>query len=211
VTELLQQYQFTDTVDSEAELRAIIGEPSQRALDKAITELDEYCAAHIARSPFLLIASSDADGNFDVSPKGDPAGFVRVLDSRTLLIPDRPGNRRADTFTNVLQNPNVALLFLVPGRRETLRVIGRARIVRDQALRESMTAQGKVPELLLGVDVSEVFFHCAKCVIRSDLWHGYEADDLATLGEIIVKHAGVATSPEELNREIEEGNRTRLY
>jgi len=93
--------------DLEAELRAILGEPHQRSLDKAITELDEYCIAHIARSPFLLIASSDAAGNFDVSPKGDPAGFVRVLDSRTLLIPDRPGNRRADTFTNVLQNPNV--------------------------------------------------------------------------------------------------------
>jgi len=211
VTELLQQYQFAETVDSEAELRAIIGEASQRSLDKAITELDEYCCAHIARSPFVLIASSDAEGNFDVSPKGDPAGFVRVLDSRTLVIPDRPGNRRADTFTNVLQNPNVALLFLVPGRRETLRVVGRARIVRDQALRESMAAQGKVPELLLGVDVSEVFFHCAKCVIRSDLWHGYVADDLATLGEIIVKHAGIAMEPGELNAEIEESYRTRLY
>jgi PPOX class probable FMN-dependent enzyme len=211
VTELLQQYQFTDTVDSEDELRAIIGTPLQRALDKAVTELDEYCIDHIARSPFLLIASSDAAGNFDISPKGDPAGFVRVLDRRTLLIPDRPGNRRADTFSNVLQNPNVALLFLVPGRRETLRVVGRARIVRDQALRESMAAQGKVPDLLLGISVSEAFFQCAKCIIRSDLWHGYEADDMATLGEIMVKHAGVAMTPDELNAEIEEGYRTRLY
>jgi len=211
VTELLQQYQFADTVDSEDELRAILGEPHQRSLDKAITELDEYCIDHIARSPFVLIASSDAEGNLDVSPKGDPAGFVRVLDNRTLLIPDRPGNRRADTFTNVLQNPNVALLFLVPGRRETLRVVGRARIVRDQALRAGMAAQGKVPALLLGINVSEVFFHCAKCVIRSDLWHGYVADDLATLGEIIVKHAGMTITPDELDAEIEEGNRTRLY
>jgi PPOX class probable FMN-dependent enzyme len=211
VTEFLQQYQFADTVDSEDELRAILGSPLQRSLDKAITELDEYCIEHIARSPFVLIASSDAAGNFDVSPKGDPAGFVRVLDSRTLLIPDRPGNRRADTFTNVLQNPNVALLFLVPGRRETLRVIGRARIVRDEALRESMAAQGKVPQLLLGISVSEVFFHCAKCVLRSDLWHGYVADDLATLGEIIVKHAGLSTTPDELQAEIEEANRTHLY
>ena len=159
--------------------------PKQRTLDKAIPELDEYCRDHIARSPFLLIASSDFAGNMDVSPKGDPAGFVRVLDNRTLVIPDRPGNRRADTFTNVLQNPNVAMLFLVPGRRETLRVVGRAQIVRDQALRESMAANGKVPDLLLGVKISEVFFHCAKCIIRSNLWDGYEADGLASMAEVI--------------------------
>jgi PPOX class probable FMN-dependent enzyme len=211
MTEVLQGYQFTDVIDSEAGLRAIIGTPLQRAIDKAITELDEYCIDHIARSPFLLIASSDAEGNLDVSPKGDPAGFVRVLDSHTLVIPDRPGNCRADTFTNVLQNPNVALLFLVPGRRETLRVVGRARIVRDEALRQSMAAKSKVPELLLGVDVSEVFFHCAKCIIRSDLWQGYHADDLATLGEIMVKHAGVTMAPEQLQAEIEESYHSRLY
>src|SRR5687768_11036278 len=124
MTEVLQEYQFADTIDSEEALRDVIGMPMQRSLDKAIHELDEYCRGHIARSPFLLIASSDAAGNLDVSPKGDPAGFVRVLDNRTLVIPDRPGNRRADTFGNVLQNPNVALLFLVPGQRETLRVAG---------------------------------------------------------------------------------------
>jgi PPOX class probable FMN-dependent enzyme len=211
VTEVLQGYRFADVIESEDDLRAIIGTPAQRAVDKTITELDEYCIEHIERSPFLLIASSDAAGNLDVSPKGDPAGFVRVLGSHTLVIPDRPGNRRADTLSNVLQNPNVAMLFLVPGRRETLRVAGRARIVRDQALRESMAAKGKVPELLLGVDVSEVFFHCAKCIIRSDLWQGYEAGDLPTLGEIMVKHAAVAMAPEALQAEIEESYRSRLY
>src|SRR5215216_2814448 len=175
MTEVMQDYQFTDVVTSEDDLRVILAWPRQRTLDKTINELDEYCREHIARSPFLLIASCDAAGNMDVSPKGDQAGFVRVLDDRTLVIPDRPGNRRADTFSNILQNPGVALLFLVPGRRETLRVVGKAQIVRDEALRESMAMNGKAPELLLGVKVSEVFFHCAKCIIRSDLWNGYEA------------------------------------
>src|SRR6185369_10797109 len=113
MTEVLQGYQFADVIDSEAELRAVIGTPLQRALDKAIPALDDYCKAFIARSPFVLIASCDAAGNMDISPKGDPAGFVRVLDDNTLVIPDRPGNRRADTLSNVLQSPNVALYFLV--------------------------------------------------------------------------------------------------
>jgi PPOX class probable FMN-dependent enzyme len=211
MTEVLQHYQFADVVESEAELRQIMGWPKQRSVDKAISELDEYCRDHIARSPFVLIASHDAAGNMDVSPKGDPAGFVRVLDDRTLLIPDRPGNRRADTFSNVLENPNIALLFLVPGRRETLRVVGTAQIVRDLALRESMEMNGKVPELLLGVTVSEAFFHCAKCIIRSNLWNGYVAGDLVSYGEILVKHTGVAMQPAELQTEIEENYRTQLY
>jgi PPOX class probable FMN-dependent enzyme len=211
MTEVLQEYQFADTITSEDDLRAVLGYPKQRTIDKSITELDEYCREHIARSPFLLIASCDAAGNMDVSPKGDAAGFVRVLDNRTLVIPDRPGNRRGDTFSNVLENPDVALLFLVPGRRETLRVAGRARIVRDEALRESMAANGKAPELLLGVSVREVFFHCAKCIIRSDLWHGYEAGGLPPYGEILVKHTGVDMDPADLQAEIEENYKTQLY
>src|SRR5258705_2818538 len=106
----------------------------------------------------------------DVSPKGDPPGFVQVLDDETLAIPDRPGNRRADTFSNVLQNPGVGLIFLIPGKLETLRVNGRARIVRDMALRERMAVQGKVPQIALVVTVEEAFIHCGKCMIRSQLW-----------------------------------------
>ena len=147
----------------------------------------------------------------DISPKGDPAGFVRVLDDRTLLIPDRPGNRRADTFTNVLQNPNVALYFLVPGHRETLRVTGRARIVRDAGLRAEAALNGKTPDLLLAVSVNEVFFHCAKCVIRSNLWQGTPNEGLASMAEVIHKHAGLTGTVEELAADIEEGYRTRLY
>lgn len=211
MTPALQDSRFLDVVTSEADLREVTGSPTQRALDKTVGELDEYCRDHIARSPFLLIASCDASGNMNVSPKGDPPGFVSVLDDRTLLIPDRPGNRRADTFSNVLQNPNVSLLFLVPGRQETLRVVGRAQIVRDQNLRESMAMNGKAPALLLAVHVSEVFFHCAKCVIRSNLWNGHKAEDLATYGEILAKHTGSLIPAAELQSSIEENYRTQLY
>jgi PPOX class probable FMN-dependent enzyme len=211
MTEVLQGYKFADVVNSEEELRAVIGVPLQRTIDKAIHELDEYCQAFIARSPFVLIASSDAAGNMDISPKGDPAGFVRVLDEKTLVIPDRPGNRRADTLSNVLQNPNVALYFLVPGHRETLRVVGQACIVRDDDLRESMAVNGKAPALLIGLSVQEVFFHCAKCIIRSNLWDGFETEGLASIAEVIHKHAGLSGSIEELAADIEEGYRSRLY
>jgi PPOX class probable FMN-dependent enzyme len=211
MAEMLQAFKFTDTVTSEAELRAIIGLAKQRSLDKTIGELDEYCKEHIAHCPFLLIASCDAAGNMDVSPKGDPPGFVRVLNDRTLVIPDRPGNRRADTFTNVLQNPNVSVLFLVPGRRETLRIVGRAQIVRDQELRQSLAINGKVPELLLGVEISEAFFHCAKCIIRSNLWQESHDSGLATYGEMLAKHTGTSMAPSDLQNEIEDNYRTGLY
>ncbi|HXF61549.1 MAG TPA: MSMEG_1061 family FMN-dependent PPOX-type flavoprotein, partial [Caldilineaceae bacterium] len=143
------QRAFSEVVTSEEQLREIMGYPAQRVIDKVVSSLDEHCRAFIAKSPFLLIGSADARGHMDVSPKGDPPGFVRVLDDKTLAIPDRPGNRRADTFGNILQNPKVALIFLVPGKQETLRVSGTAQIVRDQWLRELMPVRGKTPDLAL--------------------------------------------------------------
>ncbi len=139
---------------------------------KEVSAFDEYCRDFIARSPFVLIASSDGNGSIDISPKGDPPGFVQVLDDRTLAIPDRPGNHRADTFVNVVQHPSVGLIFLIPGTKNTLRVRGKATIVRDIELRESMAVKGRVPELALVVELTTAYFHCAKCIIRSDLWSG---------------------------------------
>src|SRR5215467_3131721 len=127
---------FDGVIESEQELRDILGHPAARAIDKQLARLDAHCRAIIARSPFVLIASCDREGRMDVSPKGDPPGFVQVLDDATLAIPDRPGNRRADTFRNVLQNPKVGLIFIVPGKGETLRISGSARIVGDSWLRE---------------------------------------------------------------------------
>lgn len=112
----------------------------------------------------------DARGQMDISPKGDPPGFVQVLDESTLAIPERPGNRRADTFTNVLENPMVGLIFFVPGKNETLRISGHAKIVRDRELRESMALRDKTPDFALAVEVQEVSFHCSKGIIRSSLW-----------------------------------------
>lgn len=162
--------EFSEVVTTEAQLRGVIGSPNHRVLRKQIASLDEHCRAFIAKSPLLLISSCDGNGNMDVSPKGDPPGFVYILDDETLAIPDRPGNRRADTFCNLLANPNVGLLFLVPGKQETLRISGTAFIVQDQWIRERMSMAAKLPEFAVIVKVKEVFFHCAKCVIRSRLW-----------------------------------------
>jgi PPOX class probable FMN-dependent enzyme len=205
---------FSEVVTTEAEIRAVLGDPSPHVLTKATAVFDDRCRAFIARCPFLLIASSDADGNMDISPKGDPAGFVRVLDESTLAIPERPGNRRADTFRNVLQRSQVGLLFLIPGKPDTLRVNGTATIVRDQWIRDPMAIAGKVPELTLVVTVSEVFFHCPKCVVRSKLWDPEQWPDiegLASWARIKVERGGLDVSVEEMEALVVKNTRERLY
>jgi PPOX class probable FMN-dependent enzyme len=205
---------FSHVLASEAELREVIGPAMPRAVAKEIARLDVHCRALIAASPFVLIASSDAAGRTDVSPKGDPPGFVVVLDDETLAIPDRPGNRRADTFTNVLQNPGVGLVFLIPGKLETLRVNGRARIVRDLALRERMAVKGKVPELALVVTVEQAFIHCGKCMIRSGLWEPESwprGDELPSQAECLVAHARLQETVADVHASVELARATRLY
>ncbi|MFK7897932.1 MAG: pyridoxamine 5'-phosphate oxidase family protein [Myxococcota bacterium] len=160
----------TKTVDSPAELRAILGEPSERAANKDRTHLHAMDRDWIAHSPFLLIATADAQGNCDVSPKGDPAGFVHVVDERTLAIPERPGNRRADGFLNVLSNPHVGLVFLIPGRNDTLRVNGKARLVSQAPYFEKLEVKGHRPLLALEFKIEQLFYHCAKAFMRSHLW-----------------------------------------
>lgn len=205
---------FTEVLSSEEELRAALGHPAPRAVSKELDRLDEHCRTIISRSPFVLISSCDAGGRLDVSPKGDPPGFVQVLDEHTLAIPDRPGNRRADTFGNVLQNPRVGLLFLIPGRQETLRVNGRALIVRDRSLRERMEVAGKVPELALVVTVEQAFVHCGKCMIRARLWDTASWPDLAALpshGRCLVDQAKLADAAAEVDASVQQGYRTTLY
>ena len=136
-------------------------------MNKQIDHLDQHCRAIIAKSPFLLLGTSDPTGRCDVSPKGDYPGFVRVLDDKTIAIPDLPGNNRLDTLTNMLNNPQVGLLFMIPGMNETLRVNGTVRLVRDADLLESMAFQGKLPKLAIVVDIQEVFSHCPKAFMRS--------------------------------------------
>ena len=161
---------FEHVVTSEQQLREILGVPSARAVLKERPALDSHCVAFIERCPFVLIATSGQDGRCDVSPKGDAPGFVRVLDDRRLVIPDRPGNKRLDSMRNLLANPQVGLLFLIPGREETLRVNGRAWITRDPQLLELSVVEGKRPALAIGVEVQECFLHCAKAFRRAQLW-----------------------------------------
>ncbi len=159
------------TVDSVEGLTALLGEPTARGRDKGRTRLADADRAWLAASPFCVLATSDADGRCDASPKGDPAGsLLHVLDDRTIALAERPGNRRADGYRNVLQDPHVGLLSVIPGRGDTLRINGRARLVADAPFLDDMRVRGSRPVLALVVDVEEVFFHCAKAFMRSRLW-----------------------------------------
>ncbi|HSB42867.1 MAG TPA: pyridoxamine 5'-phosphate oxidase family protein [Methylomirabilota bacterium] len=207
--------EFKDVVGSLDELRALMGEPSEIALRKDIGRLDEHCRAFIARAPFVLVATADAAGRCDVSPKGDAPGFVLVVNDRHLLIPDRPGNKRFDGMRNLLANPGIGLIFLVPGSEETLRVNGRARIVRDPEWLARLAAQGKTPQLAIAVEVEEAFLHCAKCVKRSGLWEPARWPDrtgLATPAQMFRDHARLGhVTVEELDQRLQEGYRKNLY
>ena len=160
----------TVEVTTYEQLRDLHGEPLARVRDKARTRLEDVHRTWIARSPFCVVATSAADGTCDASPKGDPAGFVRVLDEQTIAVPERPGNKRVDGFANVLANPHVGLLFVVPGRGDTLRINGRARLLSDAPYFDDMVVRGHRPRLALEVAIEEVYFHCAKAFMRSKLW-----------------------------------------
>lgn len=163
---------FQHVVTTEAELREIVeGSPSERAVRKVRGGIDEQSRHFISVSPFVLIATSGADGTCDVSPKGDAPGFVHVLDDARIVVPERNGNKRFDGMKNLLTNPHIGLLFVVPGFDYTLRVNGRAWITRDPVLLERLTAERVVPKLAIGVEVEQSFFHCVKSFRRSKLWN----------------------------------------
>ena len=157
-------------ITSEAQLRELLGEPLPRVAAKNRKTLHEYDRQWLASSPLCLVATSGADGSCDVSPKGDPPGFTLVLDDTTIAIPERPGNRRADGFRNILANPHVGLIYLVPGRGDTLRINGTARLVSDAPFFDQMRVKGHRPLLALVVEIKQVFYHCSKAFLRSDLW-----------------------------------------
>ncbi len=159
------------TISDEAKLREAIGTPADTAVVKIANRLNDLTRQFIERSPFVCVATASPDGGLDVSPRGDPAGFVRILDERTLLMPDRPGNRIADTLTNLLQDPRIALLFLIPGVGDTFRVNGRASIVDDPELLAASEVEGKLPRLGLLIAIEEAYTQCPKALIRSELWN----------------------------------------
>ncbi len=175
-------------ITSEAELRELIGSPQELVVSKIVPKLNDLTRQFVERSPFMCLATSAPDGSCDVSPRGDPAGFVRILDERTLLIPDRPGNRIADSLRNILANPHVGLLFLIPGVGDTFRVNGRATLVTDAELLAESEVEGKVPKLGILVEVDECYTQCSKALIRSDLWNSerhVDRSELPSSGQIM--------------------------
>jgi uncharacterized protein len=195
-------------------LRQLVELPGDRVARKAIDHVDEICRRFIAASPFVVVASRGADGRLDLSPKGDPPGFVAVLDERTLAIPDRFGNNRLDTFQNLLAHAEVGLFFVIPGNRDTLRVSGKGQIVRDRALQSRLAVNGKEPNLVLVVTVDEAFMHCPKCMVRSRLWKPEEWPDrtnVPTLAEAMVAHGKLSDSVTEMQAIIDNDGATRLY
>jgi PPOX class probable FMN-dependent enzyme len=207
-------YQPSEPVDTVAALRAVIPDEFQNQKAKILDHVDDYVRVWIERSPFVVMATYGADGRVDVSPKGDPPGFVKVLDERTLALPDRPGNHRYDSFLNFKETGRIGLMFMVPNRREVVRVNGRARVVRDQALREGMAVNGRVPDFAVVVAVEEAFYHCGKAVIRSDLWAPDKAasiEGLPTYGAAIKAHAALDEPVEVVEGWMAGNERRRLY
>lgn len=207
-------YQPTDVVTTEAEIRDVFIDVYESQTGKIIDYIDDLCRAWIERSTFLTIATVSGDGKVDVSPKGDPAGFVKVIDEKTLAVPDRPGNHRFDTFCNILQTGRCGLVFLVPNRNEVVRVNGSAQVIRDPGIREQLAINGRIPEFAILVRVEEAFYHCGKAVIRSQLWAPDKAgpvDGLPTYGEALIKHASLTRSLEDVEASLKHNDENRLY
>jgi uncharacterized protein len=201
-----------DVIEDLEQIRELYGPVSERSRRKQLPRLDKHARAFIARSPFLVMASADPSGRCDASPKGDAPGFVQVIDDATLLIPDRLGNNRVDTIGNLLAAPGIGLIFFVPGVNETLRVNGRARVTTDLTLLEPLAVNGKVPRSGILVTADEVYFHCGKALIRSDLWNPQKhvaRGEWPSLGRIIAEQIGM--DPAESERLTAESYRTRLY
>ena len=201
------------TVTNDAELREVYRPPAPRAAQKVLDRLDVHCRKFIELSPFCVLSSSNADGQADASPRGDPPGFVKVLDEKTLLLPDRPGNNQVDSLQNIVQNPGVGLLFFIPGMNETLRVKGKAEITTDPALLEPLTVGRKAPLSGLKVVVEEAFLHCGRALIRSRIWDAdaqIDRSSYPTYGQVLADQIAGADA-REIDADEDEANRERLY
>ena len=204
------------TVEGPEALRAGVGEPAPLVARKEMPALDKHARQFIAMSPMLFISTVGADGRADVSPRGDPAGFVKVIDDRTILIPERPGNRRADTMMNILANPgqSVGLIFLLPGVEEVLRASGRARVIDDKDALDDMRVRDKAPEFGILIELDEVFFHCAKAIRRAKLWDPETAIPRSAFPSLaqITKDQRARDKPlEEIEESIRDSYENRLY
>ena len=205
-------------VSDEADLRSIFSPTHEIAIQKVLDRIDEQARDYIERCPFICIGTQSENGTADVSPRGDPNGFVRILDDKTLLIPDRPGNNRLDTLSNILTNPNVGILFIVPGFDDTLRINGTAQLTRDPELLQASAVNDRAPKIGIIVTVDEVFLHCAKAFRRSKLWQADSNQDRSVLPSLVNivldQTTGAPTDPAErakLDEELEEEYRQTMY
>ena len=200
-------------VTNNTELREVYRPPAPRAAQKVLDRLDVHCRSFIELSPFCVLSSSNADGQADASPRGDPPGFVKVLDEKTLLLPDRPGNNQVDSLQNIVENPGIGLLFFVPGMNETLRVKGKAEITTDPALLGPLTVAGKAPLSGLKVSVEEAFLHCGRALIRGRIWDPdaqIDRSSYPTYGQVLADQIAGADA-REIDADEDEANRERLY
>jgi PPOX class probable FMN-dependent enzyme len=207
-------YEPKDVVSTVAEIRQILGEVLFSQDTKCIDHLDEHCRSWIEHSTFVVISTYNSSGQIDVAPKGDPAGSWKVLDENTIAIPDRLGNNRADTFTNILENPRAGLMFVIPNRREVVRVSGSALIVKDEDLLASMSIKEKAPDLAIILRVEEAMFHCGKSMIRSNLWSPEKwnsIEGLPTYGQALVDHGKLSVSASDMQAGVAYNENERLY
>lgn len=203
-------YTPKQVISSTEEIRSILGEVYYSQDTKCIDHIDAHCRAWIERAPLVVVASMSGSGQLDVAPKGDPAGSFKVLDEQTLAIPDRPGNNRADTLINIIENPRIGLMFVIPNRREVVRVSGSAQITTDPDLVESMTVNGKSPKLVILVHVEEAMFHCGKALIRAKMWEPEKWQSVAglpTYAQTLIDHGKLTIATEDLQKGIESNDK----
>ena len=211
---------LTMDIKSEQSLREYFPPTMELAKSKQMSRLDKHSRNFISKSPFLCLSTANKLGKADVSPRGDPPGFVQVQDDKTLIIPDRPGNHRLDTMVNIVENQNVGLLFFIPGIEDTLRVAGRAKIIKDEAVLARCTVNGKIPQIGISVEIDEIFFHCAKALKRSHLWsdqNRLSKSEMPTLARIILDQTSLGgqceddTAVVDTEKDIQEGYIKELY
>ena len=206
---------FKYILTSESEIREILGFPGDLVKKKVINKIDKHCSNFIALSPLLFLSTADNQGNCDVSPRGDAPGSVLVLNENYLVIPERPGNRRVDTLKNIIQNPKIGILFIIPGLGETLRINGHAYVIKDEEILKKMQAHEKQPVLGIGVRVEECFIHCAKAFIRSKAWESgswHKKENLPSIATILSTHLNSSEFTEDSIREgFRESYEKRLY
>lgn len=206
--------QVDRVLTSEEDLRAVVGQPGSMVSVKVIDHVDELAARFIEASPFFTLATRRADGGVDITPRGDPAGSVAVLDKNTIALPERPGNGRVDAMINILADPHVGLLFMIPGVGDTLRVSGTARIVQDKALSARLKVRSHTPDVIILINVERVLSHCPKAFVRSSLWRpeGWpDTSNVPSLAEMMVAHGKLAETREEMQAIIDNDGETRLY